>query len=46
MEQYNSCEEYGHDYVADEDDPMRVYCRDCHDSYLIPSGVGTDANKE
>jgi hypothetical protein len=46
MEQYTSCEEYGHDYVTDEEDLTLVYCRDCGDSYRISSAVGTDANKE
>ena len=31
---YTSCEEYGHNYAADEDSNV-VYCTDCGDSYTI-----------
>jgi hypothetical protein len=28
-----SCEEYGHDFVTDEDDPTLHFCVDCGESY-------------
>ncbi len=44
-ENYTSCEEYGHEFKEDKDNPGYYYCIDCGESYNDNSEIVTEAKK-